>query len=137
MITLHVHASDLPHERLVGDRVNYRGGWGSQPAKAATITGIGFKNGRPVYDLDDGHWCYDDQVLGLAAAAHVCSCCGEETASGEDCCSDDFAEPGELREDSDPTDYAWRSEGRLRMMESGGVGQDSEPYDPAVHGGEQ
>lgn len=29
---------------------------------------------------------------------HVCSCCGEECASGHDCCSDDFPEPGDIRE---------------------------------------
>jgi hypothetical protein len=33
-------------------------------------------------------------------------------------------------------DYADESEHRLRMMESGGVGQDSEPYDPDIHGGD-
>jgi hypothetical protein len=29
---------------------------------------------------------------------YYCRCCGEPTESGEDCCSDDFAEPGEARE---------------------------------------
>lgn len=29
---------------------------------------------------------------------HYCRCCGEECPSGEDCCTDDFPEPGEIRE---------------------------------------
>lgn len=29
---------------------------------------------------------------------HVCRCCGEECDDGKDCCSDDFPEPGEMRE---------------------------------------
>lgn len=29
---------------------------------------------------------------------HRCSCCGEVTANGVDCCTDEFAEPGEIRE---------------------------------------
>jgi hypothetical protein len=46
---------------------------------------------------------------------------------------------GALVDDSDfepADDYADESEHRLRMMESGGVGQDSEPYDPDIHGGD-
>lgn len=31
---------------------------------------------------------------------HLCGCCGEECPSGEDCCSDDFPEPGDVREAS-------------------------------------
>lgn len=29
---------------------------------------------------------------------HYCRCCGELCESGVDCCTDEFAEPGELRE---------------------------------------
>ena len=29
---------------------------------------------------------------------HYCRCCGEETETDEDCCSDDFPEPGDIRE---------------------------------------
>jgi hypothetical protein len=35
---------------------------------------------------------------GNAEPAHYCRCCGEETSTGKDCCSDDFPEPGDLRE---------------------------------------
>lgn len=34
----------------------------------------------------------------LPVQPHVCRCCGEETETGEDCCSDDFPEPGDIRE---------------------------------------
>lgn len=30
--------------------------------------------------------------------AHYCTCCGEECPDGVDCCSDDFPEPGDIRE---------------------------------------
>lgn len=46
----------------VGDRVLYRGCWGAFPEEPATITGIGTKNGRRVYDLDNNHWGYEDQL---------------------------------------------------------------------------
>jgi hypothetical protein len=29
---------------------------------------------------------------------HYCSCCGEECPDGKDCCSDEFPEPGDIRE---------------------------------------
>lgn len=29
---------------------------------------------------------------------HWCRCCGELSATGEDCCTDDFPEPADLRE---------------------------------------
>lgn len=38
------------------------------------------------------------ELAGWKTAPHICSCCGEETSTGEDCCSDDFPEPGEIRE---------------------------------------
>ena len=46
----------------VGSRVSYRGGFGTDPASVATVTGTGEKNGRVVYMLSDGHWCYGYQV---------------------------------------------------------------------------
>jgi len=47
-----------------GDKVKYRGGFGSGPVEVVTILGIDEKNGRVVYDLDNGHWCYEDQIIG-------------------------------------------------------------------------
>lgn len=38
------------------------------------------------------------ELAGWEEAPHVCRCCGEETDTGEDCCSDEFPEPGEMRE---------------------------------------
>jgi hypothetical protein len=65
----------------IGDKVMWRGGFGSEPAKEATVTGIekcavGAKNGNSVskvswdkvnsrqivVDLDNGHWAYGTQI---------------------------------------------------------------------------
>lgn len=65
----------------VGDKVMWRGNFGSGPPKMATVESIeicpeGSKNGRSVgsvlwsavktrrvvIDLDNGHWCYGTQV---------------------------------------------------------------------------
>jgi len=29
----------------------------------ATIIAFGEKNDRKLYDLDNGHWCYEDQII--------------------------------------------------------------------------
>ncbi len=42
-----------------GDRVICGGG-------TATIVGIGEQNNMVVYDLDNGLWCYEYQIIGLA-----------------------------------------------------------------------
>lgn len=42
-----------------------------------------------------------DRVAWLNGAArkpYYCRCCGERSPSGRDCCSDDFPEPGDVRE---------------------------------------
>ena len=66
----------------VGDKVNWRGAWGSEPSKVATVTGMqkcpnGSKYGKDinsadwnvvksgrtiVVDLDNGHWAYGSQL---------------------------------------------------------------------------
>ena len=45
----------------IGDRVIYAPWHG--PNRSAVIEGVDAKNGRVVYDLSDGHWCYEDQIL--------------------------------------------------------------------------
>ena len=65
----------------VGTKVTYRGSWGHGPVKEATIESIELcdcvnaKYGTPVsevsvedirrcvFDLDDGHWAYGDQIV--------------------------------------------------------------------------
>lgn len=44
------------------ERVYWRGGFGSEPKKLATITGFGEKNGRKLVDLSNGHWAYTSQI---------------------------------------------------------------------------
>lgn len=46
----------------IGQTVIWRGGWGTQPPKSARIVDTGEKNGRAVYDLDNGHWAYEYQL---------------------------------------------------------------------------
>lgn len=56
---------EIEYEFEVGQRVLWRGGFGSDPERVAVIVGNGTKNNRPVYDLDNGHWAYEDQLRGL------------------------------------------------------------------------
>lgn len=64
----------------IGDKVWWRGGFGSEPAKLAVVEGIeitgGYKYGEPVdevpwvevydrnvtVDLDSDHWAYAEQI---------------------------------------------------------------------------
>lgn len=46
----------------LGQWVIWRGGWGSRPPLPARIVGQGEKNESPVYDLENGHWAYEDQL---------------------------------------------------------------------------
>jgi hypothetical protein len=67
----------------VGDMVTYRGGFGGDPPKRAKVVGLtltdeprekygqevlsvdvqSVKANRVLFDLDDGHWCYSDQIV--------------------------------------------------------------------------
>ena len=65
----------------IGSRVMWRGGWGRDPAVEAKVErieetdephdtdgrevdSIDFENReRSVIDLDNGHWCYGDQIV--------------------------------------------------------------------------
>jgi hypothetical protein len=55
----------IEHKYEVGQKVMWRGGFGSDAPKLAKITGLGDKNGRPLYDLDNGHWAYEYQLRSL------------------------------------------------------------------------
>ena len=55
----------IEHKYIPGQRVMWRGGFGTEPAKPATIVDTGEKNGRPLYDLDNGHWAYETQIDGV------------------------------------------------------------------------
>lgn len=46
-----------------GDVVIYKGGFGSSGSKKVTIEDVGEKNNHVVYDLSDGHWCYQHQII--------------------------------------------------------------------------
>lgn len=46
-----------------GDIVVYRGSFGHGLVEAVAITGVGEKNGEVVYDLSNGRWCYESQII--------------------------------------------------------------------------
>lgn len=46
----------------VGDSIVYRPAFGTGPLTNVVITGLGRKNGKNVYDLDNGHWCYEESI---------------------------------------------------------------------------
>ena len=50
------------NELKIGDTVSYRGGFGMDPPTTVEIVGFGEKNDRPLADLDNGHWCYLNQI---------------------------------------------------------------------------
>jgi hypothetical protein len=53
----------------VGQRVLWRGGFGMNAPRIATIVdNTGEKNDQRVYDLDNGHWAYGDQLEPLPAS---------------------------------------------------------------------
>lgn len=53
---------DIDYKFQIGDQVMWSGGWGSRAPVPARIFGLGEKNGKPVYDLDNGHWAYEYQL---------------------------------------------------------------------------
>ena len=53
----------MTHKYPTGARVEYCPAFGTQPAVVVTIEGRGEKNDRPVYDLDNGHWAYESQII--------------------------------------------------------------------------
>lgn len=52
----------MNYQYQVGQEVMWSGGWGTQAPKPAKIIDIGEKNGKPVYDLHNGHWAYEYQL---------------------------------------------------------------------------
>jgi len=48
----------------IGDMVQYRGNFGNGPIEQVTVIGIGSKNDRVVYDMNNGHWAYEYQIVG-------------------------------------------------------------------------
>jgi hypothetical protein len=52
----------MNYQYQVGQEVIWRGSWGSQSPKPAKIVDTGEKNGKAVYDLDNGHWAYEYQL---------------------------------------------------------------------------
>jgi hypothetical protein len=50
----------------IGDSVNYCDPVDSSVIHRATCVGHGRKNSERIVYLDDGHWCYLHQVVGIA-----------------------------------------------------------------------
>lgn len=54
--------SYMVYQYETGQEVMWSGSWGRQAPKPAKIIDKGEKNGKPVYDLDNGHWAYEYQL---------------------------------------------------------------------------
>jgi len=52
-------------ELKVGDKVNYRGVFGTGPIQQATIEAFDINKGRTCVDLDNRHWAYLDQIVSI------------------------------------------------------------------------
>lgn len=57
-----VQEGEMEYQYEIGQEVIWRGGWGREAPKPAKIIDKGEKNGKPVYDLDNGHWAYEYQL---------------------------------------------------------------------------
>jgi hypothetical protein len=55
-------SSDRNLKFKTGETVLWRGGFGADNEKKVKITGVGKKNGSTVYDLDNDHWAYAEQL---------------------------------------------------------------------------
>lgn len=53
---------EMEYQYEIGQEVMWSGGWGREAPKPAKIVDVGEKNGKPVYDLDNGHWAYEYQL---------------------------------------------------------------------------
>jgi hypothetical protein len=53
----------MTHRYTVGTRIEYRPAFGTADPIIVTIAGLGEKNDQPVYDLDNGHWTYEHQIV--------------------------------------------------------------------------
>ena len=51
----------MSHLRI-GNKVNWKGKYGTGPVKEVTIIGDGMEGDLVVYDLDNGHWAYGHQL---------------------------------------------------------------------------
>jgi hypothetical protein len=56
----------MQHRYAIGARVVYRPAFGTEPPVTVTIIETGEKNGRPLYDFDNGHWGYESQIICVA-----------------------------------------------------------------------
>ena len=61
----------MAHKFQIGERVMWRGSFGSAPPAEALIISRGWENDEPVYDLASGHWAYERQLSPLPAEVVV------------------------------------------------------------------
>ena len=55
----------MSHLRI-GNKVNWQGKYGTGPVEEVTIIGDGMEGDLVVYDLDNGHWAYGNQLTNRA-----------------------------------------------------------------------
>ena len=56
----------MSYKYAIGNRIEYRPAFGTAAPVVVTIEGLGEKNGRPLYDLNNGHWAYEFQIIRIA-----------------------------------------------------------------------
>ena len=55
--------TDITHKFEEGQKIWYRGSFGRGKLELVTIESAeDYKNEEPVYDLSNGHWCYEAQI---------------------------------------------------------------------------
>ena len=57
-----VQEGEMEYQYEIGQEVMWSGSWGTRAPQPAKIIDTGEKNGKPVYDLDNGHWAYEYQL---------------------------------------------------------------------------
>ena len=62
----------IEHKYSIGDTVRYRSDFGRGSIKTATIiSDDASKNYAPIYDLDNGYWCYENQIIGYGVVTEL------------------------------------------------------------------
>lgn len=71
----------MKHKHKVGQTVTVQR-W--KKVSHAKIVRLGEENGMPVYDTNDGHWCYEDQIIAASDEAQPITLTKEQAEKIQD-----------------------------------------------------